>query len=78
MANRDISNVKRSEGSTLAAGFAISRFVISVIKGLLGKPEVVECAFVKSIVHPDAKYLATPIQLGPGKLRSRLLSPCCL
>lgn len=66
MAHREIINLKRTEASTLAAAFAFSRFIISLIKGLLGKPDVIECAYVKSIVHPHAKYLATPLQLGPG------------
>lgn len=52
----------------MAAAFATSRFVISIIKGLLGK-NVIECAYVKSVVHPHSKYLATPLQLGPGSYK---------
>lgn len=70
-ARREIINLKKNEGSTLAAAFAISRFVISLINGLLGKPGIVECAYVKSIEHPHTKYLATPLQFGPGEFQYR-------
>nr|XP_022917717.1 malate dehydrogenase, mitochondrial-like [Onthophagus taurus] len=75
MARNDIINVKRCEDSTLAAAFSISRFVISLIKGLLGKSDVVECAYVRSIIHPRVKYLSTPLQLGPGGIQKNLGIP---
>ncbi|KAI4461140.1 malate and lactate dehydrogenase [Holotrichia oblita] len=73
-AHREIINIKRTEASTLAAAFATSRFVISIIKGLLGK-NIIEYAYVKSIVHPHSKYLATPLQLGPGGIQRNLGIP---
>ncbi|GJQ71677.1 hypothetical protein Trydic_g11372 [Trypoxylus dichotomus] len=74
-AHRDIINIKRTEGSTLAAAFAICRFVVSVIKGLLGRPNIIEYAYVKSIVHPHTKYLSTALQLGPGGIQRNLGIP---
>lgn len=53
-----------NHGPNLCCAFAITRFVLSLIKGLLGDNNVIECAYVKSKAHPHSRYLATPLLLG--------------
>lgn len=50
----------------LANSFSIARFVTSLVKALRGKNDIIECAFVKSNAHPELRYMATPLLLGPG------------
>lgn len=66
-AKDDLADNKVRDGGSLASAFAIARFVISMVKGLRGFPEIIECAYVRSNAHTNSKYLATPVQLGPGK-----------
>lgn len=34
------------------------------MKAIRGYPDIVECAYVPSKIHPQLKYLATPLLLG--------------
>ncbi|KAJ3642385.1 hypothetical protein Zmor_025178 [Zophobas morio] len=56
----------RSDGAYLSYGFSTARFVLALVKAAKGHCDVVECAFVKSNVHPQLKYMVTPLVLGPG------------
>ncbi|VEN48821.1 unnamed protein product [Callosobruchus maculatus] len=60
----NIRKPKQKTPSGFLAAFAISRFVISLVKGIRGHKDVFECAYVPSKVHPEAKYLTTLVQLG--------------
>lgn len=42
---------------------AAARFCFSLINGLLGKHDIIECSYVRSNVT-EAKYFATPLLLG--------------
>lgn len=59
----------------LTEGFAIARFVISLVKAIRGETNVIEIAFVPSKVHPYLNYLATPIALGPTGVKQNLGIP---
>ncbi|EFA10587.1 malate dehydrogenase, mitochondrial [Tribolium castaneum] len=65
----------RSDGAYLASAFAVSRFVISLVKAARGQNEIVECSYVKSNVHPQLKYMVTPLLLGPGGVAKNLGLP---
>lgn len=51
----------------LSSSFAIARFVIALTKGLLGHPNVIECAYVNTSQFENTKYFANPIELGISK-----------
>lgn len=57
--------------ATLSMAYAAARFCFSLIRGLIGKPCVVECAFVKSDVT-DAPYFANPLVLGKEGVEKNL------
>lgn len=57
-------NAKAGAGSaTLSMAYAGARFVFSLLKGLNGEKNVIECAYIKSDVT-EAKYFSTPLRLG--------------
>lgn len=63
-AGTEVVNAKAGAGSaTLSMAYAGARFTFSVLRGLSGEKNIVECAFVKSNVT-DAKYFSTPLRLG--------------
>lgn len=64
-AHYDIIKAKHKQSATLSCAFAISRFVISLVKALRNYDNIVECAFVKSDSQRGSKYLSTPVLLGP-------------
>nr|CAH7766317.1 unnamed protein product [Callosobruchus chinensis] len=74
-AQDNILKIKPSEAAPLSTAFATARFIISLVKGIKGYPEVVECAYVPSETHPQLKYLATPVQLGPSGVTRNLGIP---
>ena len=45
--------------------YAINRFVLSLVRGLMDQPDAVMTAFVRSNVLPHCKYFATQLQFGP-------------
>ena len=56
---------KDGNGSaTLSMARAGSNFVNSLIKGLNGEDNIVECAYVESNIVPDCKWFSTPVKLG--------------
>ncbi|OQV24299.1 Malate dehydrogenase, mitochondrial [Hypsibius exemplaris] len=63
-AGTEVVNAKAGAGSaTLSMAYAGARFVFSLLKGLNGEKNVIECAYIKSDVT-DASYFATPLLLG--------------
>jgi malate dehydrogenase len=63
-AGTEVVNAKAGSGSaTLSMAYAGARFVFSVLRGLNGEKNVIECAYIKSDVT-DAKYFSTPLTLG--------------
>ncbi|KAF2897349.1 hypothetical protein ILUMI_08825 [Ignelater luminosus] len=74
-AHHDVIKAKTKRSATLSAAFAIAKFVISIIKGLKGTNNVIECAYVRSKAHPHCKYLATPLLLGKSGIEKNLGVP---
>lgn len=63
---------KAGAGSaTLSMAYAGARFAISLIRGLKGEPNVIECSYVKSDVT-EATYFSTPLVLGKNGLEKNL------
>ncbi|CAH1801704.1 unnamed protein product [Owenia fusiformis] len=63
-AGTEVVEAKAGAGSaTLSMAYAGARFTKSMLEALAGKEGVIECAYVRSN-ETDAKYFATPIQLG--------------
>lgn len=60
---------------SLASAFAISRFVISLAKAAKGEANIVECAYVRSDLYSDLKYLATPVLLSSTGVQKLLPIP---
>lgn len=50
---------------------AAARFTFSLLKGLKGEGNVVECAYVKSDVT-EAKYFSTPLVLGKNGVEKNM------
>lgn len=51
--------------------YAAARFCFSLISGLIGKQNIVECSYVRSDVT-EAKYFATPVLLGKKGVEKNL------
>ncbi|XP_057670565.1 uncharacterized protein LOC130902438 [Diorhabda carinulata] len=74
-ANDHLMKMKPGENGALASAFACARFIISLVKAMKGYPDIIECAYVASKIHPDAKYLSTPLLLGTGGISKNLGVP---
>lgn len=71
-AGTEVVKAKAGNGSaTLSMAYAGARFAISLCCAIIGKPNVVECAFVQSDVT-DAKFFTSPILLGPNGVDKNL------
>lgn len=72
-AGTEVVKAKAGTGSaTLSMAYAGARFAFSLLRGLKGEPNVVECSYVKSTVVPGVEYFSTPIVLGKHGLESNL------
>lgn len=72
-AGTEVVKAKAGTGSaTLSMAYAGARFAISLLKGLRGDANIVECAYVKSDVVPGVPYFSTPIHLGKNGLEKNL------
>ncbi|XP_045473871.1 malate dehydrogenase, mitochondrial-like [Harmonia axyridis] len=71
----NVAKLKTNSADSLAGAFAFARFVISLVKGLRGYQGIVECSYVRSKVHPQLKYLANPLLLGPAGVMRNLGIP---
>lgn len=67
-----VVEAKAGAGSaTLSTAYATFRFVNSLIRGLIGRKNVIECAYVRSDVS-DVKYFANPLLLGRNGIERNL------
>lgn len=72
-AGTEVVKAKAGAGSaTLSMAYAGARFAFSLIRGLRGDQNVVECSFVKSSVVPGIEYFSTPVVLGKQGLEKNL------
>uniref|UniRef100_A0A6G1SIY9 Malate dehydrogenase n=1 Tax=Aceria tosichella TaxID=561515 RepID=A0A6G1SIY9_9ACAR len=72
-AGTEVVKAKAGAGSaTLSMAYAGARFAFSLLRGLKGEPNVVECAYVKSSVVPGVEYFSTPVVLGKHGLEKNL------
>lgn len=61
----EVVKAKDGAGSaTLSMAYAGARFTLSLLSALQGTQNVVEPAFVKSSLYPDAPYFASNVSLG--------------
>jgi len=72
-AGTEVVKAKAGSGSaTLSMAYAGARFALSLLRGLKGEPNVVECAYVKSNVVPGLDYFSTPLLLGKNGIGKNL------
>lgn len=72
-AGTEVVKAKAGTGSaTLSMAYAGARFAFSLLRGLKGEPNVVECSYVKSNVVPGLEYFSTPVVLGKNGLEKNL------
>ncbi|XP_039753492.1 malate dehydrogenase, mitochondrial-like [Pararge aegeria] len=70
----------------LAGAYSVARTTINVVKGLQGKKEVIQCAYVDSLgtCAPNCQFFASEVVLGPSGIEKNLGIPelskfeCCL
>lgn len=63
----EVVEAKAGAGSaTLSMAYAAARFAESVLLGLNGEKDVVECAYVESSLVPGLDYFASRVRLGPS------------
>lgn len=74
-AGTEVVKAKAGAGSaTLSMAYAGARFAESLLKGLSGEKNVIECTYVRSDVT-EAKYFSTPVLLGKNGLEKNLGLP---
>lgn len=72
-AGTEVVKAKAGTGSaTLSMAYAGARFAFSLLRGLKGDQNVVECSYVRSDVVPGVGYFSTPILLGKNGLEKNL------
>lgn len=72
-AGTEVVKAKAGTGSaTLSMAYAGARFAFSLLRGLRGEPNVVECAYVKSNVVSGLEYFSNPVLLGKNGLEKNL------
>jgi len=65
-AGDEVRRAKEGKGSAaLSTAYAATKAVTSVAKGLLDRPDVIECAFVQTNIMPCVNYFATEVHFGP-------------
>jgi len=65
-AGTEVVDAKQGAGSaTLSMAYAGARFVSSLIKGLQGEKNIVECSYVQ-VENMEVAYFAVPVELGKG------------
>jgi len=68
----EVVEAKAGTGSaTLSMAHAADQFVYSILRGLSGEANVIECAYVESTVT-KAKFFATPVVLGKNGAETNL------
>ncbi|XP_017770053.1 PREDICTED: uncharacterized protein LOC108557869 isoform X3 [Nicrophorus vespilloides] len=74
-AHNTSKTMKTNVGENLSMAFSVARFTISLIKGIQGHSDIVECAFVKTSIQPLTEYLCIPVLLGPNGIQKHLALP---
>ncbi|GAB4822533.1 hypothetical protein N2152v2_009579 [Parachlorella kessleri] len=63
----EVVEAKAGAGSaTLSMAYAAARFAESVLLGLNGEQDVVECCYLESTLVPGLDYFASKVRLGPN------------
>ncbi|XP_017777259.1 PREDICTED: malate dehydrogenase, mitochondrial [Nicrophorus vespilloides] len=71
-AGTEVVKAKAGAGSaTLSMAYAGARFAISLMRGMKGESNVIECAYVRSDVT-EATYFSTPLLLGKNGLEKNM------
>lgn len=66
-AGTEVVEAKAGAGSaTLSMAYAGARMADSVLRGLNGEKDVIECTFVQSDVVEGLPYFSSPVRLGPN------------
>ncbi|SPP73250.1 malate dehydrogenase, mitochondrial-like [Drosophila guanche] len=74
-AGTEVVNAKDGAGSaTLSMAYAAARFVNSLLRGLSGEPDVMECAYV-GYKSPCLPFFATPLMLSAKGIEQNLGLP---
>lgn len=74
-AGTEVVKAKAGAGSaTLSMAYAGARFALSLVRGLRGESDVIECSYVRSDVT-EAKYFSTPLILGKNGIEKNLGLP---
>lgn len=74
-AGTEVVKAKAGAGSaTLSMAYAGARFALSLVRGIRGEQNVIECSYVRSNVT-DATYFATPLKLGKNGIEENLGLP---
>uniref|UniRef100_A0A0K8TPD6 Malate dehydrogenase, mitochondrial n=1 Tax=Tabanus bromius TaxID=304241 RepID=A0A0K8TPD6_TABBR len=74
-AGTEVVKAKAGAGSaTLSMAYAGARFAVSLLRGLSGEKNVVECSYVQSNVT-EAAYFSTPLVLGKNGIEENLGLP---
>lgn len=74
-AGTEVVKAKAGAGSaTLSMAYAGARFANSLLRGLSGEKNVIECSYVESNVT-DAAFFSTPLELGKDGIKKNLGLP---
>lgn len=58
-----------------SSGYAMSKLILDVARGILGLPHKPHCAYVRSDVLPPLKFFASPLLFGPDGVKANLGMP---
>lgn len=74
-AGTEVVKAKAGAGSaTLSMAYAGARFAVSLLRGLSGEKNVIECSYVESNVT-EARFFSTPLVLGKNGIQENLGLP---
>lgn len=74
-ASENLIKAKRPGTLAMSSAFAVARFVISLARALRSESNIIECAYVRSNLYSNLKYLATPLKLSMVGIESNLGIP---
>lgn len=74
-ASENLIKCKHAGTLSMSAAFAIARFIISLARALRNESNIVECAYVRSNLYSNVKYLATPLELNLAGIQKNLGIP---
>lgn len=74
-ASENLVKMKRGSTLSMSAAFAVARFVVSLARAVRGERGVLECAYVRSDLYSNIRYLATPLELGANGVQRNIGLP---